>query len=218
MKLNHQKGVFMSIVDDFVAKNIRAYPTLFSCRTSVLHQTLCVIGNGLAWNNNGTIECDYEEDRNIFYDEEQHATNISDRLKKIFVENLDEMSDFIKKSENRERINVKYHNLLMQFRRDNAELLAQETWEKTSEKYLLKENYPKDAENIYPLSEQHSMLCTVPDNIHPDWLDAVFEMIFMVFTFSEDIFIANRTLKKLGKKFGYPKNKPKSYREFSNQK
>ena len=36
-------------VDKKIAAHIRAYPTLFGCRTKVLEQWFCVIGNGTEW-------------------------------------------------------------------------------------------------------------------------------------------------------------------------
>lgn len=55
------KTLPLTDVDEFVRTAILSYPSLYKSRTDVLHDALCVPGNGYAWGENGTLMSDFEE-------------------------------------------------------------------------------------------------------------------------------------------------------------
>lgn len=55
------KTLPLTSVDEFVRTAILSYPSLYKSRTDVLHDTLCVPGNGYEWGQDGTIVSTFEE-------------------------------------------------------------------------------------------------------------------------------------------------------------
>lgn len=133
-------------VDLFIAKHIEQFPQIFPDRISVLHHALCVIGNGMGWDENGNITSYNDAQPKWTREEGMHELEMlcgdNEVLHKIFTESFTEKFDIYEK------------------RVDNALKLAR------------KKLVPK---TVYPQSD-HALLMQIPDNVSPEWLEACEEM------------------------------------------
>jgi len=149
-------------INKAIADAIRAYPTLYQCRTDVLHQWFCVIGNGMSWKNGRLVNNYLENPRSL-----QEIIE----FKTEFLRNSESVNETVD-AETRAKIAKIASELTYTY--DNADDLALVSW---------CSDFPADS--IYPLCE-YSKMNTVPDDVDPEYLAAVREMIFAVFE-SKDI-------------------------------
>ena len=205
-------------IDKRIAAEIRRWPSLFECRTDVLHFFFCLTGNGAAWKN-GEIANQYNNSSGSLYKDED--AEVASYLSAIKNPDIDEAS--IAKI----RIRIRRSNNETKFRVDNADLLAHVRWS-TLFSASDSDSMPQ-CQPIYRLSE-YSAMCNVPDDVKPEWLAAVREMIFMVFNapkrkvngansqksvdaeYLDNIKIASSTLTSLSERF--PWDGPKTYEEY----
>lgn len=147
---------------------IRSYPTLYRCRTDVLRQWFCVPGNGMGWRDGKLVDAEPDEE---FCSEEEQISWATDFMR-IHLERAQEHGDPQRIAECRIRLQMKEDQI--RFRMRNADDLALVSWNHIT---------PQDPfvpQAIYPLCE-YSRLNSVPDDVVPDYLAAVREMIFEIF-------------------------------------
>jgi hypothetical protein len=204
-------------VNQRIAESIRAYPTLFGCRTDVLHYWFCVIGNGTEWEDG---ELRGEPLRELSVDEKiQEGTSwIQSRLDDAHTQARPELM-------------ARYRMLMLEaaqqirFRMENAADLALVPWGTL-------QTSPR--QSIYGLCD-YSRLSTVPDDVKPAWLDAVREMIMEVFssepradhhrgftdpaqqTHDQNLEFADQCLQSLAQRFG-PGTYPGSLAEWHSRR
>lgn len=143
----------LTVVDRFVAKQIKKFPSLFHNRTQVLHHVLCVIGNGYEWTDRGTIAYttphkslkspavwDYEAH---MAEAEERYVNIPDIIKEILLDGEKKIGS------------------ALQALVDNADVLACAPGKLNME--------------FYPQSD-YALLMNMPENINPAWKLACEEM------------------------------------------
>lgn len=168
MNNNVSQSIASNVLYQRIVKMIWSYPTIYENRSECLNHLFCVIGNGYQWQNGILRAIDEDEqlnplikknpDRDLRSEEKAIAA-----WEKEFEGHLD--TEDAQKIRVRRLLNVKKHNNKVEFRRDYADLLALATGELRS---------------IYPLCE-YSCMATVPDDVHPDYLAGIREMIFLIF-------------------------------------
>lgn len=154
-------------LNDAIARNIRRWPTLYACRTDVLHQWFCVNGNGMSW----------EEGRLVAYDHNKRAPSLKRMIadateplrhnQQIFQDDPEQAAKY--------RVLIRMEQDLIRTRYQMADDLAQITWDQG---YSAGSEFP--SRRIYPLCEYARMNC-VPDDVDAEYLAAVREMILVVF-------------------------------------
>ena len=153
---------------DCIKQMIVEYPSLFPSRENCLDHLFLVIGNGYEWEDG---ELTYRGRRNF---EDSHLSAI-ERIHKRFNEDSQPGSAI-------------YETLHPTGKWDN--------WIKRHEERLVKtqkiidevdircqpfkgEPQPK---RLYPISNNYSKACVVPDNVKQDWLDAAYETLNLAMT------------------------------------
>lgn len=133
-------------VDELVRTSILTYPSIFPNRSTVLHHTLCVIGNGYEWDEDGTVVSQYpspvwNRETQIAASERQ-LSNLSERTamfaREIDMKIIEEANAIV------ETVDVRVH---------------------------LRE--PIDS--FYPQS-QYALILNIPENVTEDWREACEEM------------------------------------------
>lgn len=149
----------MNIVDQFIIGSIQRFPHIYPHRTAVLHHVLCVLGNGYYWGENGTV---------LYDGDDPPVWNYEDELKDSPFEEYREIDEVLFNHLEERRIQ-RLKNMKKQV--NNAHELA-----------LVKRglhddelDYGIEDREIYPQSE-YALLMNIPDNVHPDWLEACEEM------------------------------------------
>lgn len=198
-----------------VAQAIHDWPTLYKCRTDVLHHYFCVNGNGMVWENGILVDM-------------YGSSTKAERL--LMIENEDDKiearalcGELTEAEEARIRIDVRRSNMEKTFRVKNAKFLALLEWNSNDEH--------REPKAIYPLC-QYACMNEVPDDVQPDWLAGVREMIFCVFRSerasgsyrqtpeqqaaqrAENIDFADKVLQSLHTRFGSPDGLPTSFAHF----
>lgn len=202
-----------------IADSIRRYPGLYRCRTDVLEQWFCVNGNGMEWEN-GKLNAVWEEKPMLTI--EQHIAFHTEWMRARLAEAEEANSPYdqarYRAMINREAANIRYTV-------ENADDLALIPWSTTYDANRQDGFNPK---SIYPLCE-YARMNRVPDDVDPEWLAAVREMIFHVFVsqpnqppvarytmeqaqkqHEHNIKFADQVLQNLAERFGYG-GEPASY-------
>ena len=144
----------MNSVDTLVRQNILNYPGLFRNRTSVLHNVLCVIGNGYKWNENGEVFSESESDRQT-----PNWTKESE---------LAELEAWMSKSgPKNEHLRV----LLAESLRKEIEFSEQVVAEVDTRMYER-----AAIASFYPQCKEYALLMNIPANVTPEWKEACEEM------------------------------------------
>lgn len=214
MNNNVSKAIASNVLYQRVVKMIWDYPTLFKSRSDCLHHLFCVNGNGYEWEGGvlrgieeGVEGYPVRDPDRVFRSEAEEI----EAWEKLFVGNTN--TEEAQSLRARRLCSVREHNSKMKFRRENADLLALVQGERLK---------------IYPLCE-YACMNEVPDDVHPDYLEGVREMIFIVFDtptsnlgtpYTEEerqanIEFASDVLTRLSKRF--PKGnewEPTSYQEW----
>lgn len=130
------------------------YPKLFPVRQQALDHLFCVVGNGCSWYK-GEVVLDEEL---FIWDNEIERFIIDPDYK------IDEEPDIISTPSKTEEEYIKdmeaWHMLLATMRhRHNPETSIEEHYKE------LEHNFNK----WYPLSKEYSLICTVPDDVTPEW-------------------------------------------------
>jgi hypothetical protein len=159
--------IHLMSLNDAIARNIRRWPTLYACRTDVLHQWFCVNGNGMSW----------EEGRLVAYDHNKRVPSLKSMIadateplrhnQKIFQDDPEQAAKY--------RVLIRMEQDLIRTRYQMADDLALITWDQG---YSAGSEFP--SRRIYPLCEYARMNC-VPDDVDAEYLAAVREMILVVF-------------------------------------
>lgn len=129
------------------------YPQLFPTRQQALDHLFCVIGNGYEWVKGELVDCE----ELYYYDSEL------DELVEIPFEN-DNEPDIVSKSpmtdDEYEIEHQKWIEETVDFKcAINKKLTREEALKITLE----------NCHKWYPISENHSYICNLPDNITPEW-------------------------------------------------
>lgn len=199
-------------INQDIARAIRRWPTLYRCRTDVLHQWFCVNGNGMDWIDGRLSSRSWSGDEPMPSVEEQIADS-TDWMRK----RLDEaVGDPVAAA--KYRIMIKREAKRIAFNMENAEDLALVPWSMIYRPSAKDGFLPPAA--IYPLC-QYACMNEVPDDVDPEYLAAVREMIFVVFNsranqpgiscydeehnlkvHGENIRFADQVLQDLARRFG----------------
>lgn len=144
---NESKTLPLTAVDAFVRNAILRYPSLYKSRTDVLHDTLCVPGNGYEWGEDGTIVSIFEEppvwNRETAISEMEGVLTITPS---VFRESFraDILADIEDCAEVVEQVDTRMHLL---------------------------HKVPRFAQQ-----SQFALLMTMPKNVSPEWKQAAKEM------------------------------------------
>ena len=135
-------------------KMYNEYPNLFPVRQRVLDHLFCVIGNGYSWHNGEVVH-----DNDLYIWDNNIERFIIDPDYKI-----DEEPDIIstppKTEEEYMKEKEEWRMLLATMRhRHHPETSIEEHYKE------LEHNFHK----WYPLSKEHSLIYTVPDDVTPEW-------------------------------------------------
>lgn len=144
-----------------ITKMILSHPTLYKSRSDCLNQLFCTIGNGYEWQH-GTLLSSNEQS-NIKGHFRNETKELTEKLGQLSVDTTEEYELSVAAMI---QINVREHNAMVEFRRNNAPLLALVT---------------KPLASIYPVCE-HSNLAKVPDDVKPSYLNGVIEAITLIFS------------------------------------
>ena len=130
------------------------YPELFPTRQRVLNHLFCVIGNGYSWYKGEVVS----DDDLFIWD---------NKIERYIIDpdyTIDEKSDIISTPPKTEKENKKD---MEEWRMSLAECIHHLHPEKSIEEHYkdLERNFNK----WYPLSEEHSLIYTVPDDVTPEW-------------------------------------------------
>lgn len=180
-------------VDQRIAESIRAYPTLFGCRTKVLEYWFCVSGNGTEWVD-GELQGEPLREETLEEKIRFSTEWIQARVDDPHTQGNAELQA-------RWRMMLLETSNQIRFRVENADTLALVPWG------TLRDS-PRG--RIYPMCEYSRMAC-VPDDVKPEWLDAVREMILEVFghepkpehaeEHQRNLAFADQTLQSLAQRF-----------------
>ncbi len=206
----------MSLINKRIADSIRRYPTLYRCRTDVLEHWFCVIGNGMEWQDGQLVS---------IFDEPPLRT-----VEQLVAENTKWMRERLEEDDNemdastlaRYRVMIQQESTRIRFTVENASDIALVEWSHNTPTRL-RDSF--SAKSIYPLCA-YSRMSQVPDDVDPEWLAAVREMIFVVFRsepsqygfdpetnakqHETNIQFASQTLASLARRFG-DGGRPASY-------
>jgi hypothetical protein len=158
-----------------IADSIRAYPSLYACRTDVLHQWFCVNGNGMEWQGGRLVTGYHERPRTLDEIIAEGTGWMRERLEDPIMSGTSHESQF----RARMRALIAKTEMELRFRYENADDLALVPWDGTIRRSpgLESDFAPRP---IYPLCE-YACMNTVPDDVDPEYLAAVREMICEVF-------------------------------------
>jgi hypothetical protein len=210
----------MNSLDRHIAQSIFNYPTLYGHRADVLNYYFCVIGNGSDWKNgvltdhgSGHQYAQENPDRDIC-DEDEEVKNFLGRNEQRLSVGMAVSSSINPIIDAIFRTRARWHNMEVHYRKENAHLLA-----------IIPSNPELEDFTLYPLCEYSSMM-SVPDDVHPDWLAGVREMISIIYRMkpptelpkgmqphSKNIEWADKALADINARFGKPKNSYGSYTE-----
>jgi hypothetical protein len=134
-------------VDAFVRTAILSYPSLYKSRTDVLHDTLCVPGNGYEWGADGTIVSTFEEPsvwtkETAIAEMEGMLSSSPDAFRDLFRAEI--LADIEDCAEIVEQVDTRMH---------------------------LHHKVPRFAQQ-----SQFALLHTAPENVSPEWKQAIKEM------------------------------------------
>lgn len=130
------------------------YPNLYPIRQRALDHLFCVVGNGYSWYKGEVVH-----DNDLFIWDNNIERSVIDPDYKI-----DEEPDIIstppKNEEEYMKEKEEWHMLLAKMRhRYHPETPIEEHYK------ILEHNFHK----WYPLSKEYSLICTVPDDVTPEW-------------------------------------------------
>ncbi len=162
----------MSLINKRIADSIRRYPTLYRCRTDVLEHWFCVIGNGMEWQDGQLVSI---FDESPLPTVEQLAAESTKWMRERLEEDANEMDA---STLARYRVMIEQESTRVRFTVENASDLALVSWSHYLNPVLKNVASPK---SIYPLCA-YSRMSQVPDDVDPEYLAAVREMIFEVFS------------------------------------
>lgn len=162
----------MNTVDEFVMRSIQSFPEIYRHRTAVLHHALCIIGNGMHWDENGNVVSEYPEKP---WDYEEKLKELrkgleEDRKRPTMVKIIEKVGEDYVRNIEKDRID----NLNKQ--RDRVKNAHELAFKRVS--FGTAEC---DAENpfwlreIYPQYDS-ALLMNIPENVSPEWRDACEEM------------------------------------------
>lgn len=150
-----------------ITRDIRRWPTLYACRTDVLHQWFCVNGNGMEWVNGRLVGYDSTKRMPSLKRIIADATEPLRHNQKIFQDDPEQAAKY--------RVLIRMEEDLIRTRYQMAEDLALITWDQGC---TAGSEFP--SRRIYPLCE-YARMNRVPDDVDPEYLAAVREMILVVF-------------------------------------
>lgn len=157
-----------------IARDIKCYPTLFGCRTDVLHQWFCVNGNGMEWRGGRLVhrsDSPVPSLASVLAEATHHARK---RLHE---------QDLATHQLARLRVQIAKMESEVTFRYENADDLTLVPWDSVlNGTQTTKSDFAPQA--IYPLCE-FARMNSVPDDVDPEYLAAVREMICEVFDSSQ---------------------------------
>lgn len=166
-------------INQKISTAIRAYPIQYRCRTDVLHHWFCVNGNGMKWKK-GRLVDDYKT-----------KTKSIDAIIAVATDHL-RVSDCYGSAEisAKQRVRIAKITSDLTFTYNNAEDLASVSWDSNG---VFSRGASGDfpAKSIYPLCK-YACMNSVPDDVNPEYLAAVREMIIAVFC-SDSCITAPRT-------------------------
>jgi hypothetical protein len=157
----------------------KCYPTLYINELDVLDQLFFTIGNGYEWRNGQICHSGVSlKQEYIFVKNRRCDENV--RYQKQFDESKQRFLDFLAKA-NLEP-SIEYLESVFEPETDDWQLEQQKEYEKRM-KYAKdpvkwrNDCYFLDANGnllckVYPISEKHSFIMNIPDNVKPDWLEA----------------------------------------------
>lgn len=203
MNNNVSASVTSNVLYKRIVRMIWDSPSLFKNRSDALHHLFCVNGIGYTWEK-GILRRDDEDEQgnrlplrnpqgeilpprnldDVFRSEQEEI----EEWQKTYQDCLDD--EFAQVIRANRLIWVREHNIKMRFRRDNADLLALVTGDRTK---------------IYSLC-QYARMATVPDDVHPDYLEGVREMIFLVFQTPANNFASGYSEKEREKNIQFASN------------
>lgn len=166
-------------VKDALKRSLLNYPTIFPNAFSVYHHWFCVVGNGYEWKDGELVHKiipGYED--NLAEDKDQAIIRyLNDNLINEWKED-GTARRFLKLNMSDEEDITKYvirHNkdVIEDIKRiiDIEQRMKDFTIRKNIDLYADKSEF-----KFYPLSK-YSHICDIPDNIKPEWLSAVMEMV-----------------------------------------
>jgi len=164
---------YIDEVHEHVALCIRQYPTLYRCRTFVLHHIFCVNGNGYSWENGRpwcvTAPPIYKTANAMIKDKKKMREQLLGGQR-----SLDSVNSL------RFLVSEAYEESILRFRFDNSYNLALIPW---VYKDLMSDFFDSSrspnlySEHLYPMSPGYTMLDNIPNDVKPAWLSAAREMI-----------------------------------------
>ena len=215
----------MASLQDSIANAIRNWPTLYGCRTDVLHHYFCAVDNGMDWHDGVLVDrygdSTESERASMVLDENERAQIVHDSLR--WLARREPPRDIGPAQEDTmmalARITARRHNNELRLRIDHADLLACLPWNDQSlPDGLLGVGAYCRVQPITPLSTATSALFTIPDDVQPDWLAGAREMIFAIFhappTSQPVIPLAEDVLQKLHQRFSTPPGVPTTFAEW----
>jgi len=167
---------YIDEVHDHVALCIRQYPTLYKCRTFVLHHIFCVNGNGYRWENGRP----WSETASPIY---KTANAMIKDKRKMRDQRLGDQRLLDIVSSPRFLISEAYEESILRFRFDNSYNLALIPWVHKDSMFDFFEssrNPDLYSGHFYPMSPGYNMLDNIPNNVKPAWLAAAREMIMEI--------------------------------------
>lgn len=166
-------------LNDLIQLMQQAYPSLYSRRDRVLHHLFCIIGNGYQWRN-GRLVSDriWPQDNDAEAIRRWRAGDTTP-----VVSALDKREEEYRKE--RDARTAEINELLAKY----GESPVESSYKKILADREAREKAPLD--HCYPLSSYSRMAC-VPDNVKPDYLAGVREMIEIVLALDPEAAKSNK--------------------------
>lgn len=190
-------------MDDHVAictsKEYR-YNSLYPDRRQVLSHYLCTIGNGIDWNKDGFLTNMGPSGQDMMIYHNYREVEVPEKLLKqwTWLENeeivkyRDKMNKVHKAAQAKRKKEEKAQDALM------AKLKKMKDLAGIVKDFVIPADYP-----YYPMSEQYSNLCLIPDNAHESYKAAAIEVCEDILKNKKEeannVKIATKMLKKLTK-------------------
>jgi hypothetical protein len=157
----------------------KCYPTLYINELDVLNQLFFTIGNGYEWKNGQICHSGVSlKQEYIFVKNHRNHENV--RRKRIFDESKQRFLDFCKAI--LKEPSLEYLGSVFEPETDDWRFEQQKEYGKrmkyAKDPVKWRNNcYFLDANRnllckAYPISEKHSFIMNIPDNVKPDWLEA----------------------------------------------
>lgn len=177
-----------------IAGHARYWPTLYHCRADLLDHLFCTIGNGSNWKDGRLTDrgrrLTRREEEILFAAKQERLRQMHDDMERRFAEMDLKLPDGKPKRlksfrPDRIRTDAQVEKVLRDrgHRRRMRSQQIRDAWAMERKMGFTLEEFWNDYSGstvFYPLHEPYSAVFTVPDDVRPDWLAGIREVLEMI--------------------------------------